>query len=331
MGHTRRSAGGGADLSCWLCDAPMVVGQASNKWYNRELHNGCFNAVRCHKRLLKTTADKEVEKQLLESDEEEWTSVVRGLVADNELRSEAARRAARAQIKNRETYIDSGQVEDDLLLTKRRSTPHMGFWEGCGSDTASESFERRLQCSDSDHENERGEKQIRTQDNVRIRKVTGKRTTTAATKSSRRGRDREAPEDSGRSCKQGRDRGRRRDRGQDVRDGDHKSCDRRERDRTGGDERGPLLCHGSSRNSLGGGESAKHNGELLPSPGTRSIGTPVTKRQQFSSPEETGGIPNKKTAMDFMVARKCFEKEDPRGNTRGYGSEVSQATPLWCR
>ena len=26
MGHTRRSASGGADLLCWLCDAPMVVG-----------------------------------------------------------------------------------------------------------------------------------------------------------------------------------------------------------------------------------------------------------------------------------------------------------------
>ena len=60
----------------------------------------------------------------------------------------------------------------------------MGFWEGYGSDTESELFERRSQCSDSDHENERGEKQIRTQDNVRIRKVVGKHTTTAATKSS---------------------------------------------------------------------------------------------------------------------------------------------------
>ena len=47
--HSRRSAGGGADLLCWSCDAscdaPMVVGQASNKWYNRELHNRCFNAA----------------------------------------------------------------------------------------------------------------------------------------------------------------------------------------------------------------------------------------------------------------------------------------------
>ena len=293
MGHSRRSAGGGADLFCWLCDAPMVVGQASNKWYDRELHNRCFTAVRCH-------------KQLLENDEKEWTSMVRGLVADNELRSEAARRAARAQIKNRETCIDSGQVEDDLLLTKRRFISYVGFWEGYGSDTASESFDRRLQCSDSDHENERSEKQISPEDNVRIRKVTGKRTTTAGTKSSRRGRDREAPEESGRSCKQGRDRGRRRDRGQDVPDGDHKSCDRRERDRTGGDERGPLFCRGSSRNRLGGGESSKQHGELLPSPGTRSIGKPVKKREQFSSPEECGGIPTKKTAMDFMVAKKML-------------------------
>ena len=74
----------------------MVVGQASNKWYNRELHKVCINAVRCHKRLLKTIADKEVDEQVLENDEEEWQSVVRGLVADNERRSEAARRAARA-------------------------------------------------------------------------------------------------------------------------------------------------------------------------------------------------------------------------------------------
>ena len=266
MGHSRRTAGGGADLFCWLCEAPVVVGQASNKWENRELYNACFNAVRCHKRLLETTADKEVDKQLLENDEEEWKSVVRGFVADNELRREAARRAARTQIMNRETYIDSGS--------------YMGFWEGYGSDTPSEFFERRLQCSDSDHENERGEKQIRTQDNVRVRKVTCKRTTSAATKSSRRGRDREAPEVSGRSCKQGRDTERRHDRGQDVRDGDHKSCDRRERDRTGGDEREPLLCRGSC--------------ELLPSPGTRSIGTPVKKRQQFSSPEEIGGIPRRR-------------------------------------
>ena len=112
--------------------------------------------------------------------------MVRGLVADSEHRSEAARRAARAHIKNRETCIDSDQVEDDLLLTTRRLISSTGFWEGDGSDTASESFERRLQCSDSDHENERGEKEIRTQDNVRIRKATGKRTTTAATKCSRR-------------------------------------------------------------------------------------------------------------------------------------------------
>ena len=167
------------------------------------------------------------------------------------VRSEDARRAVCAQIKNRETHIDSGQVEDDLSPTKRRLISYMVFREGHGSDTASESFERRLQCSDSDHDNKRGQKVIRAQDSVRIRKVTGKRTTTAATKSSRRGRDREAPKDSGRSCKQGRDKERRRDRGQDVRDGDHKSCDRRERDRTGGDGRGALLCRGSSRNSLG--------------------------------------------------------------------------------
>ena len=85
----RRSCGGGTRIS--------------NKWFNRELHNGCFNAVRCHKRLLQTTADKEANKQLLEHDEEQRKSVVRGLAANHELRSDAARRAARAQIKNRET------------------------------------------------------------------------------------------------------------------------------------------------------------------------------------------------------------------------------------
>ena len=66
MGQSPKSAGGGSDLFCWLCDAPMVVEQASNRWYSRELHSGCFNAVRCRCRLLKTT-----DKQLLEKDEEE--------------------------------------------------------------------------------------------------------------------------------------------------------------------------------------------------------------------------------------------------------------------
>ena len=74
--------------------------------------------------------------------------MVRGLVADSELRTEAARRAACAQIKNRETYIDSGQVGDDQLLTKRRFISYVGFWEG----HTSELFERRFQCCGSDHE-----------------------------------------------------------------------------------------------------------------------------------------------------------------------------------
>ena len=178
----------------------------SNKWKNRELRSGCFTGVRCHNRLMKTTADKEVDKQLLENDEEEWKSVVRGLV-------EAARRATRAQIKNRETHIDSGQVEHDRLLTKSSRTRFSGG--GYGSDTASESFERRLQCSDHDHENELGEKQIRTQDNVSDSKVTGKRTTTAATKSSRRGRDVKRQKIQAEAAKRV-ERESRRDRGQDF-------------------------------------------------------------------------------------------------------------------
>ena len=35
----------------------------------------------------------------------------------------------------------------------------------------------------------------------------------------------------------------------------------------------------------------------------------MKKRQQFSSPEEIGGIPNKKTAMDFMVAKNALKKK----------------------
>ena len=82
------------------------VGCATLPWWwdrhqtngmNRELHSTSFNAARCHKRLLKRTADKEVGKQLLENDEDEWTSVVRGLVADGELRSEAARCARKSR------------------------------------------------------------------------------------------------------------------------------------------------------------------------------------------------------------------------------------------
>ena len=278
MGHTGRSAGGGgADLLCWLCDAPMVVGQASNKWYNRELHNGCFDSVRCHKRLLKTTADKEADTQPLENDEEEWKSVVRGLVADSELRSEAARRAARAQIKNRETCIDSGQVEDDLLLTKRRFISYMGLRDGYCSDTASESLERRLQCSDSDHGNERGK-------TVKRQKIQAEAASRVETE------------------------------GADVTEA--KTFEMV--------TTSPLIDENGIAQvamNVGHFSVAAHHGKAwvvvsLQSNmvnccrlATRSIGTPVKKRQQFSSPEEIGGIHHKKTAMDFMVAKDALKKK----------------------
>ena len=35
----------------------------------------------------------------------------------------------------------------------------------------------------------------------------------------------------------------------------------------------------------------------------------MKKRQQFSSPEEIVGIPNRKTAMDFMVAKNALKKK----------------------
>ena len=35
----------------------------------------------------------------------------------------------------------------------------------------------------------------------------------------------------------------------------------------------------------------------------------MKKRQQFSSPEEICGIPNKKTAMDFIVAKNVLKKK----------------------
>ena len=65
--------GGAADLFCWPCDALMVVCEA---WKIGMVVRWTLGASTQH---------------LLENDEEEWKSVVRGLAADDQLHSEDAR------------------------------------------------------------------------------------------------------------------------------------------------------------------------------------------------------------------------------------------------
>ena len=60
----------------------------------------------------------------------------------------------RGAIIKRTGYNDQAQIDDDILLPKLPFCAHMKFWEGYNTDSASESFDRRLDKSESDHEDE---------------------------------------------------------------------------------------------------------------------------------------------------------------------------------
>lgn len=177
---------GGLD-TCWLCEEEE--GECIKVWRQHPLHMKCFNAIRCHQRLLHTTEEKEQDKDLFVIDPAGWKAGVLGLVVDKPgSRDLGARQLHRAEIAERTSYQDKSQILDDLLLTKARFKSYTKFWDGYNSDSASESWERRHDETDSDHENHRGEAQVRVQDNSRLRDQTGRRTSLRERQAQPRGR-----------------------------------------------------------------------------------------------------------------------------------------------
>lgn len=138
-----------------------------------------MNGVRCHQRLLRAQEEKGKDDRLLNNQAADWKARVLPLVCGRPgERQYGARQAARQRIVQQETFVEEAEIEDDLLLTKPRFTAYMRFWEGYGTDSASESFERRAEISE--HEDDRGWPAVRVKDNPRVRAARGRRASTRA-------------------------------------------------------------------------------------------------------------------------------------------------------
>ena len=184
-GSARGSDGGGDDshvCNCWLCGGP---GPVTKTWLGRVLDLPCWNAIRCHNRLLPDAAAKAADRLRMLHYTEEWkTSVLplrRSYDGGGFTRAEA-RAVAKGAIIKSIGYNDQAEIADDILLPKRAFCSYMRLWEGYNTESASESFDGRLGKSESDHEDEGGRKCVRVKDYQRLRKQSGRRGETTASR-----------------------------------------------------------------------------------------------------------------------------------------------------
>ena len=64
-----------------LCGVCREVGTVPKTWRKLQLHAACWNAVRCHQRMLTTQEAKAADKELFESNVPSWQEGVQPLVA----------------------------------------------------------------------------------------------------------------------------------------------------------------------------------------------------------------------------------------------------------
>lgn len=160
-------------LQCFLCEDAG----ATCKYRGLDFHNHCQNATRAHYRLLVDKDDRVVEDELALNDAKAWRSKILPLVVAP---GEARARATISQHKKDhiEAFVERSSDKGDLLLTKTRFIKWMEFNEGYNSESASESFDRRVDGSVSEHYNSDDEPRARVKDNERLVVRRGSRTTT---------------------------------------------------------------------------------------------------------------------------------------------------------
>ena len=155
--------GGGELLACFLCEQPGAT--ASFRGLN--LHPNCKNAVRCHYRLLDGVDERADEDALAISDPEAWRQNLQDLVtADGESRKRAT---VRQHLQNRMHFSQSSEDEGGVVMPKGNFIHHMKMTKGYGSESGSESFDRRLdEASTEFWDSDEGEARVKVKEWQRL-------------------------------------------------------------------------------------------------------------------------------------------------------------------
>ena len=193
----------GESLGCPVCEETAEETEGSKSYRGRRLHSQCFNALRCHARMLKTPAQKKAHSQKFTTDLRGWAEPILPLVATpGSARDAGQRDIAKELIRQTDTFTENSQIADRMWLTKRRYKTYVGFWDKVDSDDASIDFDEKLAEQATDREDEDGEPLLGVQDIQRDRQASGKRESnlkvTRAASSSARGQRSPARDGDGR-------------------------------------------------------------------------------------------------------------------------------------
>jgi len=125
------------DQLCDLCEEVFVglVGGAQKRfWRNLFFHPACFNAIRCHQRLIsKNAVAKQASENKFQDDLDGWRADIVPLISGEPRgRNVAAFHAARSKVVSQDTFQETAMEEGELLLTKIRYKAFMRHWEAHG-------------------------------------------------------------------------------------------------------------------------------------------------------------------------------------------------------
>ena len=163
-------------LDCPVCEEAVEETEENKHYRGRRLHSQCFNALRCHARMLKTPAQKKAHSQKLTMDPRGWAEPIVALVVPpGQARDVGQRDIAKELVRQTDTFTESSHIKDRMWLTKRRYKTYVGFWDKVESDDASIDFDEKLAEQATDCEDEDGEPLLGVQDIRRDRQAAGKR------------------------------------------------------------------------------------------------------------------------------------------------------------
>ena len=168
---SRSSTSGDAPGTCFLCQKPLAQSQAKT-FLNLSLHEPCKHAVRAHWRLL-NPEEKKLDADFRKADAVAWREPIMCLIVGDG--GKRPIKEHKDKLVHLTGFHEAARNKEQLLLTKKRFCKFQVFWGECEhEESASESWERRYNDSESSHRNSDDEPQVRTRGNSSITERSGR-------------------------------------------------------------------------------------------------------------------------------------------------------------
>lgn len=166
---------------CIVCMKDSSDNDFVKGWRGKQLHQHCWNAVRCYLRAQRNKFQKDAEQTMFYKQFETWRRTVLPLVVfDGGARSVQARAELNVgglelESEYTETYTETQQIKETRLMHKGHYKVHQRQWEGWQSDEASDDFEKQIGMQSGDDEDSEGNPRIRVPIGEVVRVIKGER------------------------------------------------------------------------------------------------------------------------------------------------------------